>query len=67
MLLSEDDMIELTHAEKPSVQSRVLDENGIFYVTRRDKTIVTTWHHVNNPIKYLKQANDSEPDFTAIK
>lgn len=48
-LLTEDELIELTKAKQPGKQGQVLDENGIYYIRRADKSIATTWYHVNHP------------------
>ncbi|MBK8974148.1 MAG: DUF4224 domain-containing protein [Hahellaceae bacterium] len=43
----------------------VLDRNGIYYITRLDGTIITTWHHVNHPAMQ-RAANHDEPDFSKV-
>lgn len=47
--LTEDELIELTKAKQPVKEGQILDENGIYYIRRADKSIVTTWYHVNHP------------------
>ncbi|MBK8974096.1 MAG: DUF4224 domain-containing protein [Hahellaceae bacterium] len=64
-LLSADDLVNLTGAKIPSKQSAVLDRNGIYYITRLDGTIITTWHHVNHPAMQ-RAANHDEPDFSKV-
>lgn len=64
-LLTPEEIQELTKAKQVAVQARILEQSGIYYIRRADGSIVTTWHHVNNPCR--KQAsNDDVPDFGAI-
>lgn len=64
-LLSFSDIVELTGARLPKKQAEILDQNGIYYIRRRDNTITTTWHHVNHPARMLAQIDD-EPDFSKV-
>lgn len=52
-----------SHVEK---QKAVLDQHGIFYITRWDrKSITTTWDHVNNP-KGQQKESDEMPNWDKI-
>lgn len=64
-LLTNEELEELTGAKQPNKQADILDRNGIYYIKRLDKSIVTTWHHVNHPC-HVQQSNDDTPDFGAI-
>lgn len=64
-LLSKEDLVELTGAKQPGKQRQVLELHGIYFITKIDGTITTTWDHVNNPIGQSAQ-NDEEPDFDKI-
>lgn len=64
-LLDEEELKKLTGSVQPAKQKQVLDSNGIYYIERLDKTITTTWHHVNNPFTRQAQSSDA-PDFSAL-
>lgn len=64
-LLTEKELHLLTGAKQTERQKRILDDNGIYYIERMDKSIVTTWYHVNHPVK-IQANNRSEPNFGAI-
>jgi hypothetical protein len=64
-LLTQAELEALTGAKQAERQKRVLDDNGIYYIQRLDKTIVTTWHHVNHPTG-IKSHNDDMPDFSKV-
>lgn len=63
--LSDQELIDFTRASQPGKQRNVLDNHGIFYVTRLDGSITTTWHHINHPHP-LKLAGNDTPDFGAL-
>lgn len=63
--LTPEEMNELTGACQSAKQKQVLDQNGIYYITRLDNTIVTTWHHVNHPF-ILETSKDNKPDFSSM-
>jgi len=65
-LLSVEDIKNLTGASQHKKQADVLNDNGIYYITRADKTITTTWHHVNNPSLVRNVVNNNEPNFGAM-
>jgi hypothetical protein len=62
-ILTESELEEWTGAKQTAAQRRVLDEAGIFYIVRLDKSIRTTWYHVNHPRAY-RQSGD-EPNWSA--
>ena len=64
-LLTEAELEQLTGAKQASIQRRVLEDHGIFAITRNDKTVTTTWHAVHNPAKRLISGDD-EPDFSQV-
>lgn len=64
-LLTEEDLKDLTGAAQAARQMQVLESNGIYYITRMDGSIVTTWHHVNHPCSIARPSNDA-PNFSAI-
>lgn len=49
--LNSDELEDATGARQPKVQAEVLDENGVYYIVRRDGKIRVTWHHINNPLR----------------
>jgi len=49
-LLTEQDLVALTHLERPSAQARWLTECGIAYRQRNDGSIMTTWDAINAPL-----------------
>jgi hypothetical protein len=63
--LNDDELERLTRAKHAQKQSEVLDENGIYYIKRRDGSIITTWHHVNHPCT-KRAVNDDMPNFSAV-
>lgn len=65
-LLTQDDIEAVTGAKQASRQSEVLDLNGIYYIKRLDGSIVTTWHHVNNPARKPLQSVSDMPDFSKV-
>ncbi len=64
--LTTEEIEELTRAKTPGKQAEILDRNGIYYILRMDKTIITTWHHVNHPRNAGSAINDSTPDFSKV-
>ena len=48
-LLTPEELKAVTGAATRKLQAAVLDNAGIFYWTRHDGTVATTWHHVNHP------------------
>lgn len=64
-LLTKEEIETLTGANQNTVQARILAEHGIYYIRRKDKSIITTWYHVNHP-RFRQVANDSEPNFGAL-
>lgn len=46
MILTPQELIELTHAERPSAQRRELEHLGIAARPRRDGTLVVLWDDV---------------------
>ena len=64
-LLTKAELEELTGTTQPARQKRVLDDHGIYYIQKLDKTIITTWHHVNHPTG-IKSHNDDMPDFSKV-
>ena len=63
-LLSEEDIVELTGTVQSKKQANILDSHGIYYIKKMDKTITTTWHHVNHP--YSGESSASEPNLAAV-
>lgn len=63
-LLTDDELIEVTGAERPTKQAEVLAKAGIYYWTRLDGRIRTTWFHVNHP--YSREQEAAGPKFDLI-
>lgn len=57
-ILTPAELFELTGAVQISAQRRVLDTHGIFYIVRLDKSIRTTWYHVNHPRTTVAGSNE---------
>lgn len=49
--LNQLELEDATGAKQPKVQAEVLDDNGVYYMVRRDGQIRVTWHHINNPLR----------------
>lgn len=62
-LLTDDDVRELTGAEQPAAQARVLREHGLHPVIRRDGRPRVTWEAVTQAMISRRSA---EPDFSSI-
>ncbi len=63
-ILKLEDLEELTGAKQASKQAEVLTRNGIYYIERLDRSIVTTWYHVNHPTTF--GASNDQPDFSKV-
>ncbi|WGL96693.1 DUF4224 domain-containing protein [Arsenophonus nasoniae] len=67
MVITDEEMKELTGYQKPSKQCKVLEEAGIFFIKRPDGRPKTTWNHFNNPLSKATDINFTEkPDFGAM-
>ncbi len=69
-LVDQKTLEEITQSDKPYVQKRVLDRNGVYYIEGSDGKISVTWHAMENP--YSKSTpppaanDDSVPNFRSI-
>lgn len=69
--LTDEELAEATGSPQKSLQKEVLQQNGIFFIERRDGAVKTTWYHINHPITRLMPPTGSTPipgmNFTAIE
>ena len=56
----------LTGAKRADVQARILTAHGIYFIERRDGSIVTTWHHVHRAPDWRVQNSEEEPAYNAV-
>ena len=64
--LTEEELQDLTKAKQPTKQGQVLDQNGIYYIRRADKTIITTWYHVNHPYESSAKPESNGIDLSKV-
>lgn len=63
MLLTTEEVRDLTGYEKPSAQSKWMRENGITHFINGQNVVKVTWEAVNNPKVLLK---GTEPRFDYV-
>jgi Domain of unknown function (DUF4224) len=61
IVLSEQELVELTEKTRPSAQARVLDFMGIFYRPRPDGSLAVLRIHVETPAEYPAKLGRPEP------
>jgi hypothetical protein len=64
-LLTEAEIIKLTGAKQASKQMDVLNNNGIYYIVKKDKGLNVTWYAVHHPNNQQTIMQDL-PDFDAM-
>lgn len=64
-LLTEAEIIKLTGARQASKQMDVLNNNGIYYIVKKDKSLNVTWYAVHHPNNQQTITQDL-PDFDAM-
>lgn len=63
--LNEEELKKLTGTKQSARQKAVLEKHGIYYITRIDGSVITTWHYVYNP-RVGRSTINNEPDFDKI-
>lgn len=64
-LLTPQELEDITGMAQPSRQAEVLRKNGIYFITRADGKIRTTWFHVHHAGTQTKPV-DQEPRFDKV-
>lgn len=70
ILITDEEMIEITGAHYPNMQCQILRDHGIPFVRRRDGRPRTTWYNFNHPISSRHQQPESDdgvqPNFEGL-
>jgi hypothetical protein len=64
-IVSKEVIEEMTGSPQPAKQAEILAAHGVYFITRLDGKIRTTWHHFNNPATRAARS-DNEPNFASI-
>ncbi|MGP7732983.1 DUF4224 domain-containing protein [Oceanimonas smirnovii] len=66
LIVTEQDLAELTGYKRRYEQKECLDRHGIFYIEGSGGQIRTTWEHINSPLRQRNAANSDGFNLEAL-